>query len=479
MAVAAMIYTGFPVAAGQSLEFVFQPTLIAVFQPSPGMGTGLAAADYDADGDPDIFVPTAAGMPNLLFRNRGDGQFDEVASQSGLADLRQARAALWLDYDGDGDLDLFVARDCFADGRNAPGTGLCSERVLSLFENRGGQFVEISEQVGLFTAAGQLTGGFHAGGLSAGDLSGDGLPDLYAARWQAVPELYVSDSLFSGGKGSGYSLGSGLTPIADVQAGYWQGLIHDFDRDGRPDLFVNVDFSANQLWMNRGALVMENSAADAGAASSWNEMGVAPGDYDNDGDLDLFVSNIFDWLGPSAGSHNLMLQNQSGAGLIAFNERAVERGLDDAGWGWGATWLDADNDGDLDLAVTNGYCQPAPDVCPSRFDDDRSKFFINPGDGRSFAEVGALVGFDDALIGGGLVAADFDGDGRLDLLQTAIDPATSVDPLQRSERLTLYFNRPTEIGPAGAYVVVRPRMAGLNSHALGARARLFLTDGTI
>lgn len=464
------------VRAGNGFEFVSR--VLAEFDPSPGMGTGVAVADFDADGDPDIFVPTGAGSPNLLLRNRGDATFDEIAATVGLNDTRQARAALWVDYDGDGDLDLFVARDCLAPDTIYPAAGSCGERVVSLFAQDSGGFADVSDSAGLFVNAGALATEFHSGGLSAADLSGDGLPDIYAARWQAREELYISDTLFTTGKGAGYSLGSGLTALGDSQAGHWQGLLHDFDRDGRVDLFINVDFAANQLWMNRGDLLLKNIAVSAGVDSAWNEMGVAGGDYDNDGDLDLFATNIFDWTGPSAGSHNLLLRNDSSAGQVVFQERAVAAGVDDAGWGWGAVWLDADNDGDLDLAATNGYCQPQPpDICPDRFDDDASRFFLQSGAVGNFTESGALVGFDDTLTGGGLVTADFDGDGRLDLLQTAIDPATSPDPWLRGERLTLYLNR--ELGaPAGdGFLTVRPRMTGPNSHALGAELRLVLDDG--
>jgi hypothetical protein len=459
--------------AGAGFGFIAET--VSTFVPSPGMGTGVAVADYDGDGDPDIFVPTGANHGNLVFRNRGDGTFDEVAAALELDDTRQARSALWLDYDGDGDLDLFVSRDCHIKLPGYPAAGSCAERMLSLFEQRGSAFVEVTDSVGLLATAGAVPDAFHSGGLSAADVSGDGLPDLYAARWLSPDELYISDTLFALGKAAGYTLGSGFTDIGNTQNGHWQGLFHDFDRDGRMDLFVNVDFTANRLWMNRGGLVLEDIASIAGVASSWNEMGLAGGDYDNDGDLDLFATNIFQWTGASTGSHNLLLRNDTGTGQVVFHERAVEAGVDDTGWGWGAVWLDADNDGDLDLAATNGYCQPdPPDICPDRFDDDPSRFFLQTAPGV-FAEIGELVGFDDRLTGGGLVAADFDGDGRQDLLQVAIDPATSTDPLLRTERLTLYRNQSAD---SGGFLAVRPRMTGLNSHALGAELRLVLGDGT-
>ncbi|MGK7294243.1 MAG: CRTAC1 family protein [Candidatus Wenzhouxiangella sp. M2_3B_020] len=490
-ALALALIAGAPGSAdADTPSFEFDARTVATYLPSPGMGTGVAAADYDADGDPDIFLPTGGGVPNRLYRNRGDGTFDEIAAAVGLDDTRQARTALWVDYDGDGDLDLFVGRDCHAtdfDGISATlqaAAGSCGAPVLSLYEQRPGGFVDVTESVGLFATAGSLPNLYHAGGLSAGDISGDGLPDIYFARWQAVPELYVSDTLtIDGGEAPGYSLGSGLTSIGDYQAGHWQGLFHDFDRDGLLDLFVNVDFTANQLWLNRADFSLVDDAGAAGIDSAWNEMGLTAGDYDNDGDIDLYITNIYAWNGQ--GSHNLLFRNDSVTGAPLFTERAEVEGIADTAWGWGTTWLDADNDGDLDLAATNGYCEiPIPDeerYCDPVHERDRSRFFEQTETG--FVEVGELVGFADTLIGAGLVAADFDGDGRQDLLQAAIDPDSvpwedsNVQP--RTERLTLYFNRPVGGGGQGRHAWVRPVWEASGAPALGAVVRLVLDNGEI
>lgn len=458
--------------------FQFDAVTLSTYMPSPGMGSGVAVADFDGDGHPDIFVPTGGGTPNLLFRNRGDGTFDEVAAEFGLADNRQARSALWVDYDGDGDLDLFVTRDCAAsdlEGNSEAvmtAIGACSVPVLSLLEQSPKGFFDISADMGLVESAESMGKPYHAGGLSAADVNDDGLPDIYFARWETFAELYISElSSKEGSTAPGYLRGSAVTDIAERQAGYWQALMHDFNGDGLIDLFVNVDFTANQFWINGEGLQLVEAAPEAGVDSAWNEMGLAGGDYDNDGDIDVFVTNIYDWQGQN--SHNLLYRNDSMNGAVGFTEMGVAAGVGDTGWGWGAVWLDADNDGDLDLAVTNGYCQF--DFCSP----DPSKFFDNPGNGDPFLEIGGAVGFDDMLDGGGLVAADFDGDGRMDLLQTAIDPETASLPLERRSRLTIYYNRAADQEKSASFVMVKPRIDGSNSHALGTVVRLFLEDGQI
>lgn len=462
LSIAAVLAAGTISAA----EFEFVDTTVEAgltgFVQAPGQGSGAAVADFDGDGAPDIFLPTAEGTPNLLFRNRGDGTFDEVAAQVGLADLRQGRVALWVDFDGDGDLDLFVGRDCHI------GSADCTARVLSLFEQRDGVFVEVSDAVGLNVAAGAFPFQMHAGGLSAGDVSGDGLPDIFFARWQSRAELLVSDTLALRGDAAGYTYASNATGIGAQQLGHWQGLFHDFNGDSLLDLFVNIDFTVNQLWINSGGMVFDDQAVAAGVDTAWNEMGIAAGDYDNDGDIDIYATNIHGWMDQPARG-NRLYRNDTQDGVVAFVDVAEDAGVDDTDWGWGAAWLDADNDGRLDLAVTNGYCQSG--YCGEEHLYDRSRFFHQDSAGAGFAEIGQAVGFDDTLIGGTLLAVDFDRDGRMDLLLTAADD-------QGVGQLRLLMNRPGDGVETRPWLIVQPRTAGPDSHALGAVVRVILDDGS-
>lgn len=415
---AACVALSVPVAI--AADFNFLSSTLYSGPTMPGFGMGLSAHDIDHDGDVDLFVPTPQGTPNQVFINQGDGTFVEAASSLGLADTRAARTGLWLDYDGDGDIDLLVARDCFE--------RVCDSLtpILSLHEQDAGLFTEVTADVGLFVPTSSLnTDNNHVGGISAADLNDDGLPDIYLAIWQNTPLLFYSGD-FSATRGDdpgGYLNAGLLTGISTDDAGHWQGLFHDFDGDLRMDLFVNVDFEANQLWMNQPGDAFSNSAVAAGVDSVWNEMGVAAGDYDADGDIDLYVTNIHGWINQPR--TNLLYRNDTLDDLVQFTEVAIEMGVEDSGWGWGTTWLDADNDGDLDLAATNGYCQPV--YCQDPYRQDASRLFLNPGDGSAFIDASTDSGFDDTDIGSALLKADFNNDGLIDLLQSVV---TSTDAHQ-------------------------------------------------
>lgn len=428
---------------------------------APGMGSGIAAADYDQDGDPDLFIPTAMGTPNRLYRNLGDGNFEEVAGSVGLADTRQAKVALWVDYDGDGDLDLAVGRDCIFSSGN------CNDVIISMYEQDNGIFTDISVAVGFIVTVSQLSNGLHVGGLSAGDVSGDGLPDIYFARWQATPELFVSDGLLLRGDKGGYLYAGSSSGVGSLQAGHWQGLIQDLDGDHWPDLFVNVDFLSNQLWVNNQDQTFNNVAVSAGVDTAWNEMGLASADYDGDGDLDFYITNIHDWVDPQQMRRNRLYRNDSTSGNLSFTDVSQAEGVDDTDWGWGTVWFDADNDGDLELAATNGYCQD--DYCDDEHLYDPSRFYDR--DAGAYSDVSNEVGFNDTLVGGSLINVDVNLDGRLDMLQTAVDD-------QGMGHLRLLMNEPTMGAPEHHFIVIKPRPGTSNSHGLGAVVRVVLDDGT-
>ena len=431
-----LLFVAAPLAASpQQFVEVAAARGIEPFAMAKGLCGGVAAADFDGDGDIDLFAPTGQGFGDQLYRNRGRGRFEEVAAQLGLASTDNNRSALWFDPDGDGDLDLLVASDCHEDGPCAFSSS------LRLWEQRDGTFVDV-------TSAAGLDGDFnieedtHVGGMCAGDVDGDGWLDLLVSFWEGYNFLFHNDGA---GGFTDVTLASGMR----AQKGFWQPVLHDFNRDGLLDIFQAVDFQPNHLWINRGDLTFFDVAPEAGVDSAFNEMGVALGDYDNDGDFDLYVTNLF--LGPR---HNVLFQNGTDFArrdLLAFDEIAESAGVDDGGCGWGTTFLDGDHDGWLDLAAANG----GPAFCAS----EPPRYFENLG-GRDpgFADAAATTGFDNTREGHGLVAFDSDRDGDLELVQVCADGS-----------LLLYDNT---LAARGNHLVVRPRMRGPNRFAIGAIVRV-------
>jgi len=413
---------------------------ILPFTMAEGPVSGIAAADFDDDGDVDLFVPTGQRGRDQLYVNRGDGVFQESAALYGLDLPGNHRNALWFDYDGDHDLDLVVGGDCRLPSVYDD-TPCVEDANLWLYRQRpDGRFEDVTHEAGLDVAWGGRRYN-HRSGLAAGDLNRDGLLDLVVTMYWGRAFIFIND-----GAGGFVDVLPRTDPVP-VERGYQQPIIADLDGDGWQDIFATFDGGPNLLWLNRHDGTFEDVAAAAGVDNARADMGVDLADFDNDGDLDLYITNIF---------RNVFFVNESTPEALHFVERSAQLGVDDGGWGWGATFIDIDNDGWLDLAETNGHRTPI-----YRF--DRSRMFYNPGrPGSRFIEIGRRVGFDDTEVGSSLIAVDTDRDGDLDLLQIC----------GLAGRLRLLENRPDRKQPRGRYLVVRPRMAGPNHRAIGAVVRV-------
>jgi hypothetical protein len=407
---------------------------------APGMAGGVAAADFDDDGDIDLFVPNAEGIADQLYRNIGNGHFEEIAADAGLASPARSRAALWVDYDGDHRLDLFVAGDCYQAADECLGAS-----TLRLYRQVGdAQWEDVTIEAGF---ADDLVwfSGQHRGGMCAGDVNNDGWLDLLIGLWGGEARLFLNN-----GDGS-FSDISHTCGLGGVSEGHWQPVMHDFNGDGWLDVLAAIDFTANHLWMNQTNTSFSDIAPTAGLDSAWNDMGAAMGDYDNDGDLDIYLTEIAD-----LDRHNRLYRNDSIGEALQFTDVARTVGVDDTSFGWGTTFLDADNDGWLDLAATNGYFGP-------RWENDPSRFFLNSGGGTvTFADVSDAVGFNDTFWGSSLIALDFDRDGDVDLIQTCAAPGP----------MRLLENQRSGPALANNYLVIKPRMSGHNHRAIGAVVRV-------
>ena len=329
-------------------------------------GMGCAVADVDNDGDADLYVTNFG--PNRLYLNRGDGTFAEASRQARVDDSGWGTAAAFADYDGDGDVDLFVANYL--------------DFTLAKHKRCG-------------DAARKLISYCH--------------PDAYAG---VANVLYRND-------------GGGVFTDVTRQAGLWtlegKGLgavWTDYDEDGDPDLFVANDSVRNFLYRNEGNGTFTDVTLLAGTGYSEEGrpqagMGVDAADADGDGRLDLFVTNL------SNETNELYRNNGDGTFTIATN--AAGLGAPSLlPVGWGASFFDADNDADLDLVVTNGHVMDDIEAYSDSLTyREKDLLFVNDGSGR-FVDRGAEAGppFQELEVGRGLAVLDFDGDGRLDLALT-------------------------------------------------------------
>ncbi|MFN0060721.1 MAG: CRTAC1 family protein [Planctomycetota bacterium] len=407
-----------------------------------GLGAGVFAEDFDRDGDIDFFVPNTAGVASQLYRNLGAGQFDEVAALYNVGSYAHDRSGLWFDANGDQRLDLLVLSDCVS----IP----CSDEItIQLYSQlASGQFADVTSSSGLLSGS-MISVAPHRAGAAAADINRDGYLDLCFANWDGAIHLFRNNR---DGTFADITATSGLAGVN----WYWQPVFHDFNRDGYPDLYVTVDFNENELWINNRDGTFVEVAGAAGVANLMNDMGITLGDCDNDGDIDMYITNIYE-----SGQYNMLYRNNSTSSELSFEDVSVASGVQIGFWGWGTTFFDANNDGWLDLAATNGWW-----LLP--WNQDPSRFFLNlcttP---PTFAEISTQVGYGDSDLGSCLISFDADRDGDLDMLQTTL----------LGGPLRLFSNNTGQQTNAPHWLVVRPRMNGPNHWAIGAIVRL--TSGSL
>ena len=327
-------------------------------------GMGVAVGDYDNDGFQDLYV-TNFGR-NVLYHNNGDGTFTDVTAKAGVDDQRWSTSAAWVDYDRDGRLDLFVAnyldftvkgnKHCFAPTGERD---YCTPKMYQpvparLFHNRGdGTFEDVTEAAGI-----------------------------------------------------GAAIGPGLGVVCA-----------DFNGDGWPDIYVANDGSAAHLWINQRNGTFKEESLLAGAAYSVDGlpqagMGVTAGDFDGDGDEDIFKTNL-----TNEGA-NLYVNDGRGN----FYDASAEFGLLLPTFpytGFGTEWFDYDNDGRLDLFIANGAVNGMESLRGSPYPFGQpNQLFHNEGPGNKFREMSANAGpaFASSEVSRGAAFGDIDNDGAIDIV---------------------------------------------------------------
>jgi len=329
-------------------------------------GMGACAGDYDNDGWIDLYVTNFG--PNALYRNRGDGSFTDVTAFAHVGEPRWSASCAFADLDKDGDLDLFVVNYVDADRQKTPYCG--NAKLAQRFYCHPLNYPSLPNTLYRNDGRGVFT-------------------DVRAAS------------------GIGAHRGNGLGVV-----------VTDYDGDRWPDVFVANDSVANFLFRNTGKLRFVETALGAGVAVATDGkaragMGVDAGDYDGDGREDVVVTNL------DFETHSLF--RNVGDGLFEYTTRTSGLGFATLPFvGFGVAFLDADNDMQLDIAIANGHIMDnAPVYRSGTTYAQRNLFFRNAGSKR-FVEIGRNAGDGFALekVSRGLVAGDIDNDGDLDLVVT-------------------------------------------------------------
>ncbi|MFA6108201.1 MAG: CRTAC1 family protein [Candidatus Latescibacterota bacterium] len=334
----------------------FTDVTVASGTGDPGYGMAAVGGDYDNDGHQDIYV-TNYGR-NTLYHNLGNGRFADVTVAAGVGDSLWGAGATFLDYDRDGDLDLYVGNYLDFDpeyhlsyaGDGHPGPLSYPGQPDVFYRNNGdGTFSDATRAAGVQDDEGR------AMGVVAGDPTGDGWPDIFVANDAMANFLYRNNG---NGTFTDIALESGTAFAQDGNAaGSMGGDLGDYDNDGDLDLFV-PDMGYSNLFQNQRSSYFDNQSAVAGISVpsgpyvSWHGDLL---DYDNDGWLDLFISNgNAHYLTHT--EESLLLTNVPGpAGTRVFEDVSGRAGawFRTRGVARGAAAADYDNDGDLDLFVVN------------------------------------------------------------------------------------------------------------------------------
>jgi Tfp pilus assembly protein PilF len=423
------------------------------------MIAGVAALDFDNDGWSDLFVANGAPLPGLrktgpewsdrLFRNNRDGTFTDVTRKAGLEGDGFSMGAAAADYDNDGDADLFV-------------TGVRSSR---LYRNLGGgRFEDATASAGLATHRGWS--------VAAGwfDADNDGDLDLFVVRyvlWDPATESYcgalkaghrtychpseyrpLPNALYrnDGDVFTDISEASGIAAHAGKGMGVAFG---DYDLDGRIDVFIANDTVPNFLFRNKGHGRFEEAALEAGVAYNadgkpLSSMGADLRDFDNDGREDLFVTALTNETFP-------LFRNLGGRFVDVTHPSRL--GAATLPWsGWGTGMFDLNNDGLKDLFTANGHVMDNAELTSSRQSKQANMVFVNLGDGTFRAQTLAGEAFHR-----GAAFADFNRDGRIDVAVTRLN-----------EKPFLLWNRTA----GGHWLRLRLTGSKSNRDAIGARVRV-------
>jgi len=455
----------------------FDPTIANVEPHVAALGASVSVADFDADGWPDLyFTNSRFGAPNALYRNRGNGTFEDVAASAGLAEINRAgdgvsMGSVWGDVDNDGREDVLVYRYGY----------------LALFRNVDGRrFEDVTEAAG-------LRRWMNSNGAIWLDYDRDGLLDLYVTAyfrsdidlWNLATTRIMHSSFefaTNGGKNLLFrNVGGGrfedVTDRMGVGSTRWTlaAASADFNGDGWPDLYLANDYGPEELFLNQQGrrFVLAKAGLESESKSG---MSASLGDAFNRGRLDVFVTNISE-RGYLFQNNNLRLNQMAEAGRF---RNVADAQVADAGWAWGAQFGDLNNDGTNELFVANGFISADSSTsywyAMSKiagasgllFEDaatwpafgnaslsgyEPSRVFLSRGLG-GWVDVASAVGVTDRYDGRAVALADLSNSGAVDVIVA-----------NQNQPAVLYRNRPDTSNHWVGFTLVGTRS---NRSAIGA-----------
>ncbi len=330
-----------------------------------GANHGVSFGDFNNDGLEDVFIAVREeGFINRLYKNRGDGFFEEVGIFAGVSTTESSTAAVWGDINNDGLLDLYVGNS------NTPNR---------LYLNKGNETFED------ITSSAQIGDTADPRSVQFVDINNDGFLDIYLHNYNSENVMYFNnqDNTFRDATMETGALNT------DPAMGT---IFFDMDNDGDLDLYVVNDGGSNAMFENTGEGFFEDISEASGLDVSCFCMGVDFGDYNHDGFFDIYVSNY---------GNNYFFENN---GDGTFTDKAIEYELDDYGLGWGTFWFDYDNDGFQDLYLANNF-----------FISSRPNILFKNSNGHGFENISEGSNIESPYSSFGSAVADVNNDGLLDI----------------------------------------------------------------